>query len=933
MFAEISTHSVRSRSASTTIRNRSHSYQPPSDDDDGGGNDHDDSKRPVTNHKHFNTMAANAPITYGENSVLNNIERNEDDDELNGRKRRGTIAKEFNEVRTTPPRSRRSTVDSMERAYLAIGGGRSQVMTICTHIYEVIAPVLWHRLNIYFALFFFLVLMVMGRYYTTPRAWFNIFLVATGTDLVTCVADQLIFAYVIDVIFAKYFETAFLLHAFNGPAGLLATVFIIGEIGHNFKAPSAVPNWDRLISASTVIILCVMVKNWMWRRYYTKLLEKRFSDRLFKLQSWTMLLSELATYQPHRIKKPTEDDVAHSQQSHLSGIWAASSSMHHRPSQLDYIVNAFSDLVEATSKYNDDDLEEDVHYLKPPTVLQTSNEPVVAPHSPAPMTSNNSRRREDRGAVSFVQTFAPFSSMRKEDASAIHAASNEDSNPEEQRPADYDLEGQNENNFSTSSSFQQQEMRKKRNLLSPAVSSSTSPPHHHNTDVVMQSDTTQESKSTHVDQQINAFRKKRTFWELASRMSRNLGALTLYTYNGRVTIRRKVQAKAFAKSLYSHLSRGGRDVITHEKLEHIFQTQGKREENALIDDMEYQQIGNREGVRHRSSTMAQDYGKLNTISSSTDKDNATFLYEAAIDLFDPFRLGHISEEQLLAALCLVYKEQRFAGTSLNDYGELHQSLRSVIGVLFWIGMVLFLQFFLGFDLLNYLLPFYTLMLTLSFALGSLAGNMFLAITFVFFMQPYEVGNKVYIGSNPTGRVEGFVLSVSLLYTTITTYYNEVLKIPNHQLFNQTIYNAADATGGAVFPVDVSFNLGDAPHAAQVKVEEFLERVRKYLLVDHKLEWSGCLIFGTGLNTPGNAINYSIWATHRDSWQDVLPALASKTEFVGYLKKLQVEMGLHFVNVTQPVQLIQEAEVIAASGLAPPSPRHPFSHTPTVALGK
>jgi hypothetical protein len=153
---------------------------------------------------------------------------------------------------------------------------------------------------------------------------------------------------------------------------------------------------------------------------------------------------------------------------------------------------------------------------------------------------------------------------------------------------------------------------------------------------------------------------------------------------------------------------------------------------------------------------------------------AIFLYESALDLFDPFRLGQISEEQCMAALCLIYKEQRFAASSLNDYGELHQSLRSVVEVIFWIVMLIFLQAFLQINLISYFLPFITLSLTLSFALGPLIGNLFLAMTFVFFMIPFEVGNKIYIGSDPAHRIVGFVRSVSLLYTTINTTTNELV---------------------------------------------------------------------------------------------------------------------------------------------------------------
>merc|ERR1719456_745083 len=135
----------------------------------------------------------------------------------------------------------------------------------------------------------------------------------------------------------------------------------------------------------------------------------------------------------------------------------------------------------------------------------------------------------------------------------------------------------------------------------------------------------------------------------------------------------------------------------------------------------------------------------------------------------------------MAALCLVYKEQRFAATSLNDYGELHHSLRTVVDSFFWIAMVIFLQSFMEWNIQQYYVPFLTMILSVSFALSSSLGNMFLCMVFVFFMSPFEIGNKIYIGSDPNTRITGFVKSVSLFYTVINTSFNETMKIPNTRI--------------------------------------------------------------------------------------------------------------------------------------------------------
>jgi small-conductance mechanosensitive channel len=153
------------------------------------------------------------------------------------------------------------------------------------------------------------------------------------------------------------------------------------------------------------------------------------------------------------------------------------------------------------------------------------------------------------------------------------------------------------------------------------------------------------------------------------------------------------------------------------------------------------------------------------------------LWSVAVGLFDPYNLGRISEDFCTEAVVTIYKEQRFTAASINDFGELHQSLRLGIDIVYWIIMLFVLQSIFGFDLTTYLLPFITLLLTVSFAIAPLVGNIFLAFAFVFFMAPYDIGNKVQFGlyNLYTPPVIGYIKSVTLLYTVVTTTRNETVR--------------------------------------------------------------------------------------------------------------------------------------------------------------
>lgn len=157
-------------------------------------------------------------------------------------------------------------------------------------------------------------------------------------------------------------------------------------------------------------------------------------------------------------------------------------------------------------------------------------------------------------------------------------------------------------------------------------------------------------------------------------------------------------------------------------------------------------------------------------------------------------------------------------------------------------MVIMFTSFLNIDLSNIILPFLTVAVTVSFALGSLFSNLCLAMVYVFFMMPYEVGHKIIVG-NKTEKIVGYVRSVSLLYTVLSTSYNECLRIPNHTLFSQIIYNQHES-GGCVYEIVAEFCISGKAATSQYVIDDFIEEVKKFALTYRKSEWISCHCYST-----------------------------------------------------------------------------------------
>ena len=82
------------------------------------------------------------------------------------------------------------------------------------------------------------------------------------------------------------------------------------------------------------------------------------------------------------------------------------------------------------------------------------------------------------------------------------------------------------------------------------------------------------------------YRKRRSFWQSAARLSKTAGVMRIITYNGIVTIASQDQAKTFGKKLYKHLSKGGKVMVTPELIRRLFE---ERRELASTDAAEMQQ--------------------------------------------------------------------------------------------------------------------------------------------------------------------------------------------------------------------------------------------------------------------------------------------------------------------------------------------------------
>jgi len=384
------------------------------------------------------------------------------------------------------------------------------------------------------------------------------------------------------------------------------------------------------------------------------------------------------------------------------------------------------------------------------------------------------------------------------------------------------------------------------------------------------------SASETTEAEIVEFKKKKTFWTRVHDVSH--GHLKVRTFNGRLIIRSKKHALSFGERLFTFLSKNQRKKLTGKFLCSIIENDCGPE-----DDKEA-------FVKHACTLFHVD----NTVDTAVSKDT-------------------------LNSVCIsVYYSHKNAAKSLSDFGELQKSLMAVTDVVFWIIMVIIAQMILKIDTDALFAPVLTLVFAVSFAVGPTIGNACMAVAFVSFMLPYDVGDRIAVGAGAT-KIIGNVTRITLLQTTVLTIYNEQLHWPNHVLFGEKIMNLTHSLN-ATLEIPISFALDGPTAVTQEQLDCFWSEIRDYINIQEKDNWKECFIAGHTIDAGHNNLGYTLWATHRTHFSNTMVLYTSRTQLIEKLLRTQREVGIRYMNVTQPVDLMDGrtngASIFSSS--APPS---------------
>lgn len=133
-------------------------------------------------------------------------------------------------------------------------------------------------------------------------------------------------------------------------------------------------------------------------------------------------------------------------------------------------------------------------------------------------------------------------------------------------------------------------------------------------------------------------------------------------------------------------------------------------------------------------------------------------------------------------------------------------------------------------------------------------------------------------------------SVELLYTSIKTLSNEIVKIPNHTLFSEKIFNSKDSHG-AIFEIEFSFDFEKNPNLCSSKaaIDRFFHEIKRFAVIENKTKWSKIDWACTQYDSRFKVSQYKMWVTHNNSLQEFIVPFMARTELLQKIKDLQEEI--------------------------------------------
>ncbi|EGC38017.1 hypothetical protein DICPUDRAFT_46057 [Dictyostelium purpureum] len=268
----------------------------------------------------------------------------------------------------------------------------------------------------------------------------------------------------------------------------------------------------------------------------------------------------------------------------------------------------------------------------------------------------------------------------------------------------------------------------------------------------------------------------------------------------------------------------------------------------------------------------------------------------------------IKKDDLTNWVLRVVRSRKTLEYRLRDHEDIGRVINEIVNFIFWVLMFLFVMTLYGVEVSVFLVPLSTTILALSFAFGTTLRNVFESLILIFFVRPYEVGDKVVIN-----QLEAlFVDRIGIVFTSFKTMDGKAVYLPNSVLVLARIENFQRSEDVAVgLDVTVNFNTPvEKLYMIEAKLDKWVKAQPEKWRPDIYMSFSN--IIGT------NQIVVRYGGSLIATWQDGRRIRILKNDFLFKMKEWLSDANFETCPAKQQIEFLNSPSVVE-SHFHPPNP--------------
>ncbi|KAG9293212.1 hypothetical protein G9A89_010549 [Geosiphon pyriformis] len=254
--------------------------------------------------------------------------------------------------------------------------------------------------------------------------------------------------------------------------------------------------------------------------------------------------------------------------------------------------------------------------------------------------------------------------------------------------------------------------------------------------------------------------------------------------------------------------------------------------------------------------------------------------EKAFYIFDKDGNGDVSKEEMLIACVEMYKERKAIAASMRDLDNAVGKLDSILMVVIYFIIILLFVAFLDVSFQTYIATAGSILLALSFMVGSTAQALFECIIFLFVKHPFDVGDRIEIEG------QGYIVKeMSLLSTVLTQDDGRMVQAANNQLAQKMIQNIRRSghMRDEVY-LEVDF------YTSLEQIETLREEMVTFLEGEDR-DFYPTLEITVEKMPKCRQLVLKISVEHKSNWQDEGVTCRRKNKFMCQLKNLIIQLDI------------------------------------------